>query len=125
MGFVTRGRGVSIHRTDCANAESLMTSQIDRLIDVSWNQLAESEGFMASLAIKAYSRSDLLADVSRAFADLKLNIVSSSSSTMDDRISRLKFEFEIADVIHLESVMRSLRTVDGVYDVSRIVPGQQ
>jgi len=124
MGFVTRGRGVSIHRTDCANAESLMSAQTDRLIEVEWNYKAETDGFMASLLIKAYSRSDLLADVSRAFADLRLNIISSSSSTLDDRISRLKFEFEIVDVAHLESVMRSLRTVDGVYDVARIVPGQ-
>ncbi len=123
MGFVTRGRGVSVHRTDCANADSLRSSQNDRLIDVKWLSAATEEGFVASISIRAYSSSDLLADVSRTLADLKVEIVSSSLSKMDDRITTLAFEFSVADVSHLESVVKNVRMVDGVYDVSRIMPG--
>lgn len=123
MGFVTRGRGVSVHRMDCANADSLRSSQNDRLIDVKWSSTATDEGFVASISIRAYSSSNLLADVSRALADLKVEIVSSSLSTMDDRITNLNFEFAVADVAHLESVVKNIRRVDGVYDVSRIMPG--
>ncbi|MDH3301768.1 MAG: bifunctional (p)ppGpp synthetase/guanosine-3',5'-bis(diphosphate) 3'-pyrophosphohydrolase [Acidimicrobiia bacterium] len=123
MGFVTRGRGVSIHRTDCANAESLASAQNDRLIDAEWDAAMEADHFVASLEVKAYDRSHLLADVSRAFSDQHVNIIGSTTTTTDDRIARLSFEFEIADPSHLTSLMRSLRGVDGVYDVYRIVPG--
>jgi len=123
MGFVTRGRGVSIHRTDCANAESLASAQNDRLIDAEWDAAMEADHFIASLEVKAYDRSHLLADVSRAFSDQHVNIINAATNTSDDRIARLSFEFEIADPSHLQSLMRSLRSVDGVYDVYRIVPG--
>ncbi len=124
MGFVTRGRGVSVHRTDCANAESLANAQNDRLIDAEWDSDVETDNFIASLELKAYDRNHLLADVSRAFAEQHVNIINCSTSTTDDRIARLSFEFEIADPTHLTSVMHHLRSVDGVYDVYRIVPGR-
>ena len=124
MGFVTRGRGVSVHRSDCANADSLKSFQNDRLIDVSWSAAATDEAFLASIKIKAYSSSNLLAEVSRALADLKVEVVSSSLTTMDDRIAKLQFEFSVADLDHLKSVVKAVRGVDGVYDVSRFMPGQ-
>jgi GTP pyrophosphokinase len=125
MGFVTRGRGVSIHRTDCANAVSLAVSQNDRLIDAEWDHEYEAEHFVASVELKAYDRPHLLADVSRAFADQHVNIIGSSSSTSDERIAKLTFDFEIADPSHLQALMRVVRSVDGVYDVYRVVPGQR
>ena len=123
MGFVTRGRGVSIHRTDCANAESLAAAQNHRLIDAEWDAAMEADHFVASLEVKAYDRSHLLSDVSSAFSEQHVNIISCSTATTDDRIARLAFEFEIVDPSHLQSLMRSVRSVDGVYDVYRIVPG--
>ena len=124
MGFVTRGRGVSIHRTDCANAESLASSQNDRLIEAEWDAEYEDEVFIASVELKAYDRSHLLADVSRAFADQHVNIIGSTTTTSDERVAKLTFDFEIADPSHLQSLMRSVRAVDGVYDVYRVVPGK-
>jgi GTP pyrophosphokinase len=123
MGFVTRGRGVSVHRTDCANAESLASSQNDRLIEAEWDTDYEAEHFIASVELKAYDRSHLLADVSKAFAEQHVNIIGSSTVTSDERIAKLTFEFEIADPSHLHALMRSVRAVDGVYDVYRVVPG--
>ncbi len=123
MGFVTRGRGVSVHRTDCANAESLASTQNDRLIEAEWDTDYEAEHFVASVELKAYDRSHLLADVSRAFAEQHVNIIGSTTTTSEERIAKLTFDFEIADPSHLHSLMRSVRAVDGVYDVYRVVPG--
>jgi len=123
MGFVTRGRGVSVHRTDCSNAESLASTQVDRLIDVEWNVDGQAESFVVTLQVRAYDRSHLLAEVYQAVSDQHVNIVASSSAT-DDRIAKLNFDFEIRDLAHLDWLVRSIRQVDGVYDVFRFVPGQ-
>ena len=125
MGFVTRGRGVSVHRTDCSNAESLASSQANRLIDVEWDIDGQVDSFVVSLEVRAYDRTHLLADVYGAVSDQHVNILSSASVTSDDRIARLTFDFEIVDLAHLDWLIRAIRQVDGVYDVFRIVPGQQ
>ena len=75
MGFVTRGRGVSVHRTDCANAVSLRADQADRLIDVDWDE--ESGGhFAVAVELKALDRPRLLRDVTGVLADNHLNLLS-------------------------------------------------
>ncbi len=125
IGFVTRGRGVSVHRSDCANAVSLATNQNDRLIDVEWDaEGVANENFVASVEVKAYDRHHLLTDLSVLFSDHHINIVASSSVTAPDRIARFRFEFEIADPAHLESLLRGLHEIDGVYDSYRVLPGK-
>jgi GTP pyrophosphokinase len=124
MGFVTRGRGVSVHRTDCSNAESLALAQADRLIDVEWDVDGQVDSFVVSLEVRAYDRSHLLADVYQSVSEQHINILSSASATSEDRIARLTFEFEIVDLAHLDWLIRAIRQVDGVYDVFRVVPGQ-
>lgn len=124
MGFVTRGRGVSVHRTDCSNAESLAASQADRLIEVDWDDEGQPDSFVVSLDVKAYDRTHLLADVYQSVSDQHINILSSASATSEDRIAKLTFDFEIVDLAHLDWLIRSIRQVDGVYDVYRVVPGQ-
>ncbi len=124
IGFVTRGRGVSVHRSDCANAVSLAASQNDRLIDVDWDSEGTADNFVASVEVKAYDRSHLLSDVSVIFSEHHVNIIGSSSATAQDRIARLTFEFEIADPSHLESLLKALRKIDGVYDAYRVLPGR-
>lgn len=123
IGFVTRGRGVSVHRSDCANAVSLSTAQNDRVIEVEWDAEGEAEDYVASVDILAYDRSHLLANVAQVFADHSVNIVANSTTVSDDRIAQLRFEFEIADPDHLMAILRSIRSVDGVYDVHRVMPG--
>ncbi len=125
IGFVTRGRGVSVHRTDCANGISLATNQNDRLIDVEWDGEATNADFIASIEVQAYDRSRLLSDVSNVFYESHVNIVGSTTVTGDDRIAHLTFDFEIADPSHLDSLLRQLNQVDGVYDAYRILPGKR
>ncbi len=125
IGFVTRGRGVSVHRTDCANGLSLSANQNDRLIDVEWDGEVTNADFVASIEVQAYDRSRLLSDVSNVFSEHHVNIVGSTTVTGEDRIARLTFDFEIADPSHLDSLLSSLNKVDGVYDAFRILPGRR
>jgi len=121
MGFVTRGRGVSVHRTDCANALSLR-SQADRVIDVEWDNDAPGN-YVVSVEIEALDRSRLLRDVADVLSEHHVNILSCTSQTQADRIARLRFEFELADPGHLHSILLAVKRVGSVYDASRVLPG--
>ncbi|HEX8802924.1 MAG TPA: bifunctional (p)ppGpp synthetase/guanosine-3',5'-bis(diphosphate) 3'-pyrophosphohydrolase [Acidimicrobiales bacterium] len=123
IGFVTRGRGVSVHRTDCANAVSLAEGQADRLIDVEWD-LEPGGVFIASIEVKALDRARLLRDVTAAFADHHVNILSCTTQTGSDRVSKMRFDMELGDPSHLESLLSTIRGIDSVYDAYRVVPGK-
>jgi GTP pyrophosphokinase len=124
IGFVTRGRGVSVHRADCANAESLMTEQAPRLIEVEWADDQAGTLFRAAVEVIAFDRSKLLRDVANSLSEQHVNIVACSTHTGSDRVARMRFEFEMADPSHLESVLRTIKTIDAVYDAYRLVPGK-
>jgi GTP diphosphokinase / guanosine-3',5'-bis(diphosphate) 3'-diphosphatase len=124
IGFITRGRGVTVHRADCANAVSLGVAQTARMIDVEWDGDTGQSMFIASIEVKALDRSRLLRDVSNALSDHHVNIVACSTHTGSDRISRMRFDFELADPSHLDAVVRTIKTIDSVYDAYRIVPGK-
>jgi GTP pyrophosphokinase len=124
MGFVTRGRGVSVHRTDCANAVSLAGDQEARVIDVEWDREQGDGTFVVSIEVKALDRSRLLRDVSATLADHHVNILSCATQTGTDRISRMRFDFELADPGHLDSLVSTIRRIDSVYDAYRILPGK-
>jgi GTP diphosphokinase / guanosine-3',5'-bis(diphosphate) 3'-diphosphatase len=123
LGFITRGRGVSVHRADCANAVSLSSGHRERVIDVEWD--TEHSGmFVAAIEVKALDRARLLSDVARALSDSHVNILSSNTVTGPDRVSKMRFEFELGDPGHLESMLSAVKRIDSVYDAYRIVPGK-
>src|SRR5580700_7564487 len=124
VGFVTRGRGVSVHRADCANATALAAGGEERLIEVEWDREGTTV-FVASVEVLAFDRSRLLSDVTRVVSEHHLNIVSSSSQTSPDRVSRMNFDVELADPGHLESLISSLKHLDGVFDAFRTLPGRK
>jgi len=124
VGFVTRGRGVSVHRTDCANAESLMSEQAARLVDVEWDGDQSRSVFRAAVEVVALDRSKLLRDVANSLSEQHVNIVSCSTHTGSDRVAKMRFEFEMADPSHLDSVLRTIKQIDAVYDAYRLVPGK-
>ncbi len=122
VGFVTRGRGVSIHRSDCANASSLAVGQAERMIDVDWD--ADSAGhFVALVEVKALDRPRLLQDVTLTLSDSHVNILDCQTHTGHDRVSKMRFEFELGDPSHLETLLDRLRSIESVYDAFRVVPG--
>jgi len=118
MGFITRGNGVSVHRTDCTNAESLL-SQPDRMIEVEWAPTSGSV-FLVQLQVEALDRNRLLSDVTRVLSDQHVNILSASVQTSRDRVAISKFTFEMGDPSHLDHVIKAVRRIDGVFDVYRI-----
>jgi GTP pyrophosphokinase len=123
-GFVTRGRGVSVHRADCANAATLAAGEQERLIEVEWNHEGAT-AFVASIEVLAFDRSRLLSDVTRVVSEHHLNIVASASHTAPDRVSRMHFDVELADPGHLDSLLSSLKQLDGVFDAYRSLPGRK
>ncbi|MEN9646846.1 MAG: pyrophosphokinae [Actinomycetota bacterium] len=124
IGFVTRGRGVSVHRADCANAASLMSEQSARLIDVEWDGDQSKALFRAAVEVVALDRSKLLRDVANSLSEQHVNIVACSTHTGSDRVAKMRFEFEMGDPSHLESVLRTIKQIDSVYDAYRLVPGK-
>ena len=124
MGFITRGRGVSIHRSDCANAGTFADDQSSRLVDVEWDGSSTGTVFRASVEVVALDRSRLLRDVANELSEQHVNIVACSTHTGGDRVAKMRFEFELADPGHLEAVLRTIKKIDGVYDAYRSGTGR-
>jgi GTP pyrophosphokinase len=118
-GFITKGSGVSVHRSDCINLEDLRQNQSDRIVSVAWNSDAKSL-FLVNIQVEALDRSRLLSDVTKALSDQHVNILNASVHTAKDRTAYSRFTFEMADATHLDSVLAAVRSVDGVYDVYRV-----
>ncbi len=123
IGFVTRGRGVSVHRSDCSNAAALAAGEVGRLIEVEWDR-ERAGSFVAAVELKALDRTRLGMDVWRVFSEHHLNILRSETLTGADRVSRMRFEFELADPAHLDSVLNAVQRIDSVYDAYRVLPNK-
>lgn len=123
IGFITRGRGVSVHRADCPNAKDLMRDQ-GRLIGVSWEAAAEkATSFQVEVFIEALDRLNLLRDIINALSDAGVNVVSSNSASHSDGIMEMRFMFQISQVSNIDNVLNDLRKIDGVFDAHRMLPG--
>jgi GTP pyrophosphokinase len=122
VGFITRGRGVSVHRTDCANAESLRLGQRERIVAVDWDNERGGD-FVALVEVKALDRPRLLQEAIATLSEHNVNITSCTSHAGSDRVATMRFEFELGDPSHLEMLLNRLRTIDSVYDAYRVVPG--
>lgn len=121
VGYVTRGRGVSVHHAGCPNLTDL-ASEPERMIQVDWTGERGST-FLVTVQVEALDRKHLLRDLTEVLGDLHINITSAHVSTRRDRVGVLTFSFEIGDPAHLEHALTQLRTVDGVYDAYRVGPG--
>lgn len=119
IGFVTRGRGVSVHRSDCSNAVLLSQNQSERCIDVDWNADISSR-FTAVIEVRAFDRKNLLADVANVLSEQGLNITSVDASTTKDSISTMQFCVELADDAQIKSLIQRLRRINYVYTAKRV-----
>ncbi|MET9765545.1 GTP pyrophosphokinase [Streptomyces sp. NPDC006372] len=118
IGFVTRGSGVSVHRHDCVNVESL-SREPERILEVEWAP-TQSSVFLVAIQVEALDRSRLLSDVTRVLSDQHVNILSAAVQTSRDRVATSRFTFEMGDPKHLGHVLKAVRGVEGVYDVYRV-----
>ena len=118
-GFITRGNGVSIHRTDCVNVADLKFHQGDRIVKVKWDPTAKSV-FLVNIQIEALDRARLLSDITRTLSDQQVNILHAAVNTTKDQVAISRFTFEMADASHLDVVLSAVRRIEGVYDVYRV-----
>ncbi len=120
LGFVTRGRGVSVHRTDCPNAADLKRDP-ERLIPVRWDTTAQAT-FRVTVQVEALDRKHLLRDITTVLGDLHVNILGAQVTTQRDRVAYLRFTFELGDIAHLDHILDQVRRIEAVFDAYRVVP---
>ena len=123
IGFVTRGNGVSVHRADCVNVDSL-SKEPERILEVEWAP-TQSSVFLVAIQVEALDRSRLLSDVTRVLSDQHVNILSAAVQTSRDRVATSRFTFEMGDPKHLGHVLKAVRGVEGVYDVYRVTSARR
>ena len=117
VGYITKGRGVSVHRADCINAKQLVSEE-NRLIDVSWYNQGK-EKYEVEVEVLANDRKGLLSDVIKKVDDTKALLMGVNTKTTRERVAIMDLSLEIKDLEELNKVLKSLRTVDSVYDVRR------
>jgi len=121
VGFVTRGRGISIHRTDCVNIINLPEDERERLMEAEWEESGETakSGYLCEINIFANDRSGLLADISRVYTEKNLNILSLNTRTNRQGLASMQITCEISGREALQSLIEKLRNVEGVIDIER------
>jgi GTP pyrophosphokinase len=120
VGYITRGKGVSVHSAKCANVVNLMYDP-ERRIEVEWDKGSDIQPYTVRLAIDVEDRKGMLAELSKRIADINTNITNVEARTGDQR-GRIDVTVEIKDVKHLEQVIKSVRGVEGVLNVERTAP---
>ncbi|HTG00578.1 MAG TPA: bifunctional (p)ppGpp synthetase/guanosine-3',5'-bis(diphosphate) 3'-pyrophosphohydrolase [Nitrospirota bacterium] len=121
IGYITRGRGVSIHTADCSNLGEL-TFDKDRLIEVSWGDLPAS-AHAVKISVRTEDKPGLLASVSTSISEAEANIRHAEAITGSDGQATLNFTIDIQDVEHLNSIIKSIGTIKGVLSVKRVKTG--
>lgn len=121
VGYITRGKGVSVHSSRCPNVVNLMYDP-ERRIDVEWDKGADSAPYTVRLTIEVEDRKGILAELSRRISDINTNMTNVEARTGDQR-GRIDITMEIKDLKHLEQVIKSIRRVDGVINVERKAEG--
>ena len=122
IGFVTRGRGVSVHRADCPNAAH-MAEQDYRKIEVSWDT-EQPTSFQVEICVESMDRPRLLRDITTIMGEYHVNILSATMNINRENVNMSRFVFELGNIAHLEDILRNIRKVDSVYNAYRVVPGR-
>ena len=120
VGYITRGKGVSVHAATCPNVMNLLYHP-ERRIDVEWDKVADQARYPVRLTMQVEDRKGILAEVSSRIANINTNITTIEARTVDRR-GTIEMTVEIDDLKHLQKVMKSLRGVEGVLDVERAAP---
>ena len=122
VGFITRGRGVSVHRSSCPNVKGLMAHP-ERMIEVEWDASGATQ-FQVEIMVEATDRMGLLKDVTIAVGDAGGNILSAATNTSPQGVAKLRFLIAISDATLLDTLLATVGRVPSVYDARRIMPGE-
>jgi len=125
MGYITRGRGISVHRTDCNNIKTLMNNEEQRFIEVKWDSFAPNK-FNAEIEIEAMDRTKLLRDITNVISEYDLNIINASTlRTNKSGLVKFRLIIEISNKYILKDILNNLKQIESVYDVYRVLPRKQ
>ncbi len=120
VGFVTRGRGISVHRTDCINIINLSDEERRRLLDAEWQaQEGEVGQFMVEIKIFGNNRTGLLVDITKILTERQIDITSIHSNTSKQGIATITLAFETKGKEELTSLISKIRQVESVIDIER------
>ena len=120
VGFITRGRGISIHRTDCVNVMNLQESERVRLMEADWQEEREKgEKYLVEIQIFCNNRTGLLADISKIFTERNIDVQSMNSRTSKQEIATISMSFMIGGKDELNKLVDKIRMVDSVLDIVR------
>ena len=120
VGFITRGHGVSVHRTDCVNIIHLPDNERERLIPVEWQSLKETiETYSVEVLIYAQNRTGIFLDISKVFSEKNIDIKSLTSKVSKQEIATMKISFDAKGTEELRVLQAKLRQVPGVMDIER------
>ena len=117
IGYITKGRGVSVHRKDCVNVNDLLSDE-NRIIDVKWYEKAK-ENYNVTLEVLANDRKGLLVDILNAVKETNANLMGVSTKTTKERIAIMDIDLEVENIEELNKVIRYIKKVDSVYEVKR------
>lgn len=120
VGYISLGRGVTIHRRDCPNVKALQKNP-ERFTSVTWDTRSKTP-LRVEVQIEAYDRSHLLEDISRTFSESGINILAAQITTARDNMVKDRFVFEVPGIDYLETVLQRIRRIDTVYDAYRVTP---
>ncbi|MGI5911631.1 MAG: RelA/SpoT family protein [Syntrophomonadaceae bacterium] len=121
-GYITRGRGVSVHRMDCPNLQNYLSHEKDRIIEVEW---ADNKGtYIVELEVKAFDRPRLTTDVMIVIADTRIQINSVFSRVTKNNLAVMNFKLEIKDITQLQAVIQRIQQIQDILEVRRTVPGE-
>jgi GTP pyrophosphokinase len=120
VGYVSMGKGITIHREDCSNVKALKRNP-ERFTPVSWEDGAVQRGFRVQIAVQSWDRPRLLEDVARTFAEHGANIVS-YGGVVDDQLAKNWYTAELGDVKDLRALLTALRNIEAVFDAYRVTP---
>ncbi len=123
VGFVTRGRGVTVHRAGCPNVRDLKENSPERFIEVEW-ETSKNVAYSVELYVGAVDRTRLLQDVAIKLSDLGTNILSANTNSLKDGLVEMRFVVQTGSTEHIDGIVRSIKQIEGVFEARRMMPGE-
>lgn len=121
VGFITKGRGISVHRADCVNVISLPEAERERFIDVHWDEQKENRSYNADISIISEDRKGLFSDISRVCEDMDVHIAGVNAKSSKDSTVNITMTLSISNTNQMEKILRTLKSTQGIVDVYRAI----
>jgi GTP pyrophosphokinase len=118
LGYITKGRGVSIHRTDCKNLESILSNDENKIVEVNWG-MAKGTDYITEIQVKADDREGLLSEIMELIIETKTFLSAVNAKTIKNNIAVITVKLKISDIEHLKELMKKIRRLQGVLEVYR------